>query len=128
MKRVRRFTLLNRVPVRSRACEFVVEIFCLPLYRLIDAAVVSRKLLFMALKAVSMRTCVCSAGEEGSPLLAPTKDMAKLWGRVRQLRAYLRTQRQGYKVRASSTHLQYIISRQHAVVVIQDMHTIEANY
>lgn len=28
----------------------------------------------------------------------PTRDMAKIWGRIRQLRAYLRTQRQTYRV------------------------------
>lgn len=41
---------------------------------------------------------VPAGGDVEYLLPTPTKDMAKLWGRVRQLRAYLRTQRQEYMV------------------------------
>ncbi|CAM9107710.1 unnamed protein product, partial [Ectocarpus fasciculatus] len=45
------------------------------------------------------RTLAWAAGR-GSSLPVPTRDMAKLWARIRQLRAFLRTQKQEYKVTA----------------------------
>lgn len=46
--------------------------------------------------------CLCTEAGMGSSLPVPTKDMAKLWARVRQLRAFLRTQKQEYKVSSAN--------------------------
>ncbi|CAM9591597.1 unnamed protein product, partial [Scytosiphon promiscuus] len=39
--------------------------------------------------------------DKESPLPVPSRDMANLWGRIRQLRAFLRTQKQEYKMTAA---------------------------
>lgn len=55
---------------------------------------------FVAL--IQLGALLCSDINGEPPLPLPTRDMAKLWGRVRQLRAFLRTQKQDYKVSAES--------------------------
>ncbi|CAN0420608.1 unnamed protein product, partial [Ectocarpus sp. 8 AP-2014] len=54
-----------------------------------------------AFHAAEMMSAADKEAGMGSSLPVPTKDMAKLWARVRQLRAFLRTQKQQYKVTAA---------------------------
>ncbi len=77
-----------------RACACMHSVFCCGGIRKHVIAMVRRRGVFFVLTA--------SETDKEPSLPVPTRDMAKLWGRVRQLRAFLRTQKQEYKVMITS--------------------------
>lgn len=65
-----------------------------------------------------VRYFLCSDTDEEPPVSAPTRDMAKLWGRVRQLRAFLRTQKQEFKVSSASVSRTYEVLK---TLIVEDV-------